>query len=128
MQGGVRFFSLNTGEIINRHKNDYTILPIPKEVINRVNRMAQKSRAGLHFADRHNNANLDDSGTDDDDSTDNDYVPTDTRNNMILNTKVLIRPLTTRQMILTTATSIMMTMLLSQECPSIRTLIRTSQE
>ena len=76
LQGGVRFFSLNTGKIINRHKNDYTLLPMPEEVIKRVNRMARKTRAGLHFADRHNDPIID---TSDDDSTEEDYEPPDTQ-------------------------------------------------
>ena len=42
LQGGVQFFSLNTGEIINRHKYDYTLLPMPEEVIKGVNGMARK--------------------------------------------------------------------------------------
>ena len=60
---------------------------MPEEVIKRVNRMAQKTCAGLHFANWHNNANLDDSDTDNDDSTDDDYVPPDTREEYDINHK-----------------------------------------
>ena len=71
IQGGVRFFSLDTGEIINRSKVDYTLLPMPADVIKRVNRMARKSRKGLLFTDRHDDS-FDD---DDDDDGDEDYDP-----------------------------------------------------
>ena len=78
MQGGVRFFSLNTGEIINRLKHDYTILPMPEDVIKCVNRMARKNRAGLHFSNRHNDPDVEnESDLDSDESDDEDYVPPD---------------------------------------------------
>ena len=54
LQGGVLFFSLDTGRVLNRAKTDYKLLPMPADVIKRVNQMARKSRMGLLYADRHN--------------------------------------------------------------------------
>ena len=63
-QGGYHFFSLTTGRVITRHH--FTPLPMPQDVIDRLDRLGRKARApiGLVFKDRY--------ATDDDDST---YVP-----------------------------------------------------
>ena len=59
IQGGYFFFSLTTGKVINRMR--WTTLPMPKEVINRVERMARQEHAGttLLFEDRDHNEILD---------------------------------------------------------------------
>jgi hypothetical protein len=71
LQGGIKKFSLDSGEILNRAKQDYNLLPMPADVIKRVNRMARKSRSGLTFGDRHNADDPDDESDDDD----SDYTP-----------------------------------------------------
>ena len=72
LQGGVRFFSLDTGRVINRKKEDYELIPMPADVIKRVNRMARKSRSGITFGDRTNN----DDENEEDDPEDEEYNPT----------------------------------------------------
>ena len=47
-QGGYYFFSLSTGRRLNR--NNWTALPMPNEVIDRVHKMARKARNGLEYA------------------------------------------------------------------------------
>jgi hypothetical protein len=85
-QGNFYFLSLSTGRVINRAHA--TALPMPDDVIDRVNRMArqQKANPGLLFADRRNvvmNNNENDVDSDDeqyehdeydsdDDNSDND--------------------------------------------------------
>ena len=44
VQGGYFFFSLTTGKVINRMR--WTPIPMPKEVIERVERMARQEHAG----------------------------------------------------------------------------------
>ena len=44
VQGGYFFFSLTTGKVINRMR--WTTIPMPKEVIDRVERMARQEHAG----------------------------------------------------------------------------------
>ena len=44
VQGGYLFFSLTTGKVINRMH--WTPIPMPKEVIERVERMARQEHAG----------------------------------------------------------------------------------
>ena len=73
LQGGVRFFSLTSGEVIVRSRKDYDLLPMPNEAIDRVYHMGRRSRDGITFGDRNNTA-LDD---DDDDEIDEDYNPED---------------------------------------------------
>eukprot|EP00536_Pseudo-nitzschia_multiseries_P010625 jgi/Psemu1/203784/e_gw1.332.17.1 len=74
LQGGVRLYSLLTGRYLDRAKADYNILPMPAEAITRVHRLSRRSRPGLIFGDRHDNAPTTDS--DDDSIDDDDYVPT----------------------------------------------------
>lgn len=56
-QGGHLFYSLNTGRILNR--NNWTPLPMPKEVIDRVHDLAKKANNGIIVTDRHNNEIID---------------------------------------------------------------------
>ena len=58
LQGGVRFYSLVTGKILQRAKKDYTLLKMPEDAIRRINTMSKKSLVGLFFGDR-NNIDLD---------------------------------------------------------------------
>ena len=60
LQGGVNFFSLSSGEILDRKREDYVLLPMQAEAIKQVNRMGWKSRRGLEFSDRNNNVTLSD--------------------------------------------------------------------
>jgi hypothetical protein len=61
LQGGVRFFSLTTGRILQRDKNSYTPLKMPEDAIRRMNSITKKSVLGLVFGDRNNlNDNDDD--------------------------------------------------------------------
>jgi hypothetical protein len=55
LQGGVSFFSIHTGRILDRGKKDYQLLKMPQDVIRRVDQMARKSDLGLSFGDRYNN-------------------------------------------------------------------------
>ena len=73
VQGGYFFFSLTTGKVINRMR--WTTIPMPKEVVDRVKRMACQEHTGttLLFEDRDHNEILDLDQEDDDD--DNDYDP-----------------------------------------------------
>ena len=74
LQGGVRFFSLVSGKILQRVKKDYTLLKIPEDAIRRLLTMEKNSVDSLHFGDR-NNIDLDNSteitGVDDDDGDHN---------------------------------------------------------
>ena len=49
MQGGYFFYSFNTGSELNR--NHWTKLPVPADVIQRVNMLAAHSATGLSFTD-----------------------------------------------------------------------------
>ena len=73
IQGGYFLFSLTTGKVINRMH--WTMIPMPKEVIDRVERMACQEHAGttLLFEDQDHNEILDLDHEDDDD--DSDYEP-----------------------------------------------------
>jgi hypothetical protein len=71
-QGGYYFFSLNTGRRLNR--NQWTVLPMPTEVIERVHALARRSAAaqGLTFTNRQGEPDNDDSDSDADASYDPD--------------------------------------------------------
>ena len=75
VQGGYFFFSLTTGKVINRMR--WTQLPMPKEVVERVERMARQEHAGttLLFEDRDHNEIIEPDQEDDD--NDSDYDPND---------------------------------------------------
>ena len=75
VQGGYFFFSLTTGKVINRMH--WTTLPMPTEVIARVERMARQEHAGttLLFEDRDHNEILDLDQENDDDDSDSAYEP-----------------------------------------------------
>ena len=77
VQGGYFFFSLTTGKVINRMR--WTSIPMPKDVIDRVERMARQEHAGttLLFEDRDHNAIVDV----DDDDDDSEYEPEDDDDN-----------------------------------------------
>ena len=73
IQGGYFFFCLTMGKVINRM--GWTTIPMPKEVIDRVERMACQEHAGttLLFKDQDDNKIIDLDHDDDDD--DSDYEP-----------------------------------------------------
>jgi hypothetical protein len=75
-QGGYLFFSLATGRRLNR--NSWTELPMPKDVINRVHKLARRSKANrdLLFAWRDGTLIADDFENDDDED-DLDWDPDD---------------------------------------------------
>ena len=75
VQGGYFFFSLTTGKVINRMR--WTTIPMPTEVIARVERMARQEHAGttLLFEDRDHNEILDLDQENDDDDSDSAYEP-----------------------------------------------------
>lgn len=81
-QGGHYFMSLKTGRRLNR--TNWTELPMPAKVINRVHALACQSKAqkGLVFADR--NGNITDGPVHDDDEDDDDlsYNPDDDNDNV----------------------------------------------
>ena len=58
LQGGVRFYSLVTGKILQRARKDYTVLKMPEDAILQIATMGKKSVTGLNFGDR-NNVELD---------------------------------------------------------------------
>jgi hypothetical protein len=76
LQGGVRFYSLVTGRILQRDRKSYTPLKMPEDAILRVNSLTKKSVPGLQFGDRNNiiDANIDNdndtTGVNDDDEDD----------------------------------------------------------
>ena len=74
VQGGYFFLSLTTGKVINRMR--WTRIPMPQDVIDRVERMARQEHAGttLLFEDRDHNEIIDLDDSDDNDST---YEPDD---------------------------------------------------
>ena len=74
-QGGYFFFSLTTGKVINRMR--WTTIPMPTEVIARVERMARQEHAGttLLFEDRNHNEIVDLDQENDDDDNDSAYEP-----------------------------------------------------
>ena len=74
VQGGYFFLSLTTGKVINHMC--WTRIPMPKEVIDRVERMARQEHVGttLLFEDRDHNEIIDLDDTDNDDSA---YEPND---------------------------------------------------
>ena len=97
VQGGYFFLSLTTGKVINRMR--WTRIPMPKEVIDQVERMAHQEHVGttLLFEDQDHNEiiNLDDMDNDDsayepndqnddDDDDDDDNDEDDDNNNNIL--------------------------------------------
>ena len=75
-QGGYYFMSLTTGRRLNRYQ--WTPLPMPQDVINRVHILARRNARGLEFLDRTgrpvDNENVDDEDGDPDDAT---YTPTE---------------------------------------------------
>ena len=52
-QGGHLFFSLNTGRVLTRRS--WTVLPMPKAVIDRINQFAEGQPTLMTFTDRHGN-------------------------------------------------------------------------
>ena len=67
VQGGYWFYSLNTGRMLNR--NNWTELPMPADVIQRVHAIAKGTIHGLLFTDRR------------DDEYDENYLPGPDDNN-----------------------------------------------
>jgi hypothetical protein len=55
LQGGIRFYSLVTGKILNRSRHDYTPLKMPEDAILRIKTITKNSVKGLIFGDRNNN-------------------------------------------------------------------------
>ena len=56
LQGGLRFYSLTTGKILHRTKEDYDRMKIPLDAIRQIKYICkqQKSVPGLTFSDRNN--------------------------------------------------------------------------
>ena len=81
VQGGYFFFSLTTGKVINRMR--WTTIPMPKEVIEWVERIARQEYAGttLLFEDRNHNEILDLDQDDDEEDNNSDYEPDDDDDN-----------------------------------------------
>ena len=75
VQGGYFFLSLTTGKVINRMC--WTRIPMPQDVIDRVERMACQEHAGTTFKDRDHNKIID---LDDSDNNDSTYEPDDENN------------------------------------------------
>jgi hypothetical protein len=73
-QGGYYFYSLTTGRVLNR--NNWTPLPLPQDVIDRVHTLARRAaaNAALTFGNGYGEPIPDD---DDDDDDDEDYLPPD---------------------------------------------------
>jgi hypothetical protein len=72
LQGGVRFYSLVTGRILQRDRNSFTLLKMPEDAIRRMKTLSKKSAPGLQFGDRSNidsdlNSDVDITGVIDDD-------------------------------------------------------------
>ena len=55
LQGGVRFYSLITGRILQRDRLSYTPMKMPEDAIRRVNALTKKSIKGIRFGDRNGN-------------------------------------------------------------------------
>ena len=73
-QGGYRFYSLSSGRVIKR--NRWTVLPMPKEVTDRVHKLSRRQEEGIEFLDRNQQplSDEDDATDDDDDDDDSTYV------------------------------------------------------
>eukprot|EP00536_Pseudo-nitzschia_multiseries_P016632 jgi/Psemu1/46990/gm1.46990_g len=78
------FFSLQSGEYLDRSKNDYTLLLMPAEAIKQLERMARRSRSGLIFRDRNNNGAEDLGSDEDEDEDDEEYLPSTSKHNVTL--------------------------------------------
>jgi hypothetical protein len=76
-QGGYFFMSLATGRRLNRKPKDWTELPMPQEVIDRVHTLARRSKASLSFAWRDGSAIIDIEDAEEGDEDDGDYSPVD---------------------------------------------------
>jgi hypothetical protein len=74
-QGGYYFMSLASGRRLNRKPKDWTELPMPQEVLDRVHTLARRSQGALTFAWRDGSPILNDE--EDDDVDDEDFVPED---------------------------------------------------
>jgi hypothetical protein len=77
IQGGMIFMSLRSGRKVERDNPDYTVLPMPDEVIDRVNRMGKDNPGGLIFTNRDNEEIielLDDEHSEIDNNEDNESV------------------------------------------------------
>jgi hypothetical protein len=72
LQGGVRFFNIHTGRILDRGKKDYQLLKMSQDAIRCVERMAPQSKLGLSFGDIYNNTITEIDETVDDDAFAND--------------------------------------------------------
>ena len=59
LQGGVQFFSLKTGRILNWSSKDFRLLPIPADVIIRVHVMAKSLPRGIILLNRKHIDDLD---------------------------------------------------------------------
>jgi hypothetical protein len=74
-QGGYYFFSLSTGRRLNQ--NNWIVLPMPNEVINRVHFLAKATERGITFGDRNNLPDDDDPFDSDGESYDDDAATDD---------------------------------------------------
>jgi hypothetical protein len=71
VQGGHWFFSLTTGRMIDRRQ--WTPLPMPADVIDRIHLLARTRPTGMHFTDMRNDVYDDDLTSGEDSDTDSDY-------------------------------------------------------
>jgi hypothetical protein len=69
-QGGHWFYSLSTGRMLNRRR--WTPLPMPGDVIERLNALAKASQVGMHFTNMRNIDYHDDDYYDSDNDSDDD--------------------------------------------------------
>jgi hypothetical protein len=74
-QGGHWFYSLATGRMLDRQK--WTPLPMPAEVIARINMLAQKGQVGMNFTNMRNKSYLPTGHDHNDDSDDHDGSDSD---------------------------------------------------
>ena len=74
-QGGFWFYSLTTGRMLDR--KDWTPLPMPQDVIDRITVLARRNPVGMNFTNMRNEEVYDIDDGSDSDSDDSDYEPDD---------------------------------------------------
>ncbi len=74
-QGGFWFYSLTTGRMLDR--KDWTPLPMPQDVIDRITVLARRNPVGMKFTNMRNEEVYDIDDGSDSDSDDSDYEPDD---------------------------------------------------
>jgi hypothetical protein len=94
LQGGVSFFSIHTGRILDRGKKDYQLLKMPQDIIRHVEQMARKSDLGLSFGDRYNNNITDITDTEENDA----FINNDEENTGVINNDIELENNVNRQL------------------------------